>query len=63
MTEQPNNEPAFPCVISAGMSLRDWFAGQALSGLLSSFRGGEAPPPATCAEIAYWLADAMIAER
>lgn len=50
-----------------GMSLRDWFAGMALQGILASF-----PPDANFATQAakdalaadsYDLADAMIAER
>jgi hypothetical protein len=50
---------AFP-----GMSLRDWFAGQALAGQMASegyavgLRG-----PKTSAARAYEFADAMIAER
>lgn len=44
-----------------GMSLRDWFAGQALAGLLGNDqRGG--PMPTFAAE-AYEAADAMIAAR
>lgn len=76
--------PAFPIVnaegfpahdsvldehVCSGLSLRDWFAGRALNGLLS------ANPPAASAELsgeqeielmaktAYALADAMLAER
>lgn len=44
-----------------GMSLRDWFAGQALVGLIAQ------TPTATSAETfaceAYAMADAMLAER
>lgn len=42
-----------------GMSLRDWFAGQALTGL-SSKNGSVSE---TTARIAYRYADAMLAER
>ena len=50
-----------------GMSLRDWFAGQALSGILSSsgcqlFREAEIPL-IEIAEYANRLADAMLAAR
>lgn len=82
---RPNGGPAFPGKainfrdedgvlqrrydIYEGMSLRDWFAGQALAGWLSSF-----PPVArvdmtsptvgeSVAEVAYYFADAMLAER
>ena len=59
--------PAFPCaafapsddgIFQAGMSLRDWFAGQALS-TLSQERGGQH----WRAIEAYAIADAMIAVR
>lgn len=59
--------PAFPvtldhrgCAGAYGMTLRDWFAGQAIVGILSS---PEAPSDATIAGYAYNLADAMIAAR
>lgn len=64
----PENPQAFPHPgepgwwdVSAGMSLRDWFAGQALSGMVAC-----ATLHATNAEhaaIAYSLADSMLAER
>ena len=66
-----NGGPAFPVtvafkdyqgqslqVVSHGMSLRDWFAGQALAGMVVD--------PVTydgLAEEAYRLADAMLAAR
>lgn len=57
-----------------GMSLRDWFAGQALSGLLANVdvtrnsrdvkTGSESILPVHALGIsAYYLADAMLAER
>ncbi len=54
--------PAFPHQVDyfPGMTLRDWFAGQALSGLASS---GEWDSHADIAGLAYGLADAMLAER
>jgi hypothetical protein len=46
-----------------GMSLRDWFAGQALAGLLSGLPpGGEIPDPQLAGEC-YRAADAMLRER
>ena len=47
--------------VGGGMSLRDWFAGQALVGLLSS--GGDDIDANGYAKGAYVVADAMIAER
>ena len=57
--------PAFPCEADggcgpwAGMTLRDWFAGQALAGRCT-FSGYKW---AVLAEDAYSIADAMLAER
>lgn len=44
-----------------GMSLRDWFAGQALSWLCS--RGTKGYPLNIIADLAYELSDAMLEER
>jgi len=66
-----NGGPAFPVVKSTGfltssttqivsiggMTLRDWFAGQAMMGMLSS------KPLTFCAADAYVMADAMLAAR
>lgn len=50
-----------------GMSLRDWFAGQALAGQWvgreSDFIALTAPTALNVAESAYRIADAMIAAR
>jgi hypothetical protein len=43
-----------------GLSLRDYFAGLALQGILANGRAADAP---LTAEVAYDFADAMIAER
>lgn len=68
-----DNEPAFPHVRDngfaekPGMTLRDWFAGQALAGLLGNNIDG---PNKTIegqtghfSGMAYAYADAMLAER
>lgn len=44
-----------------GMSLRDWFAGQALMGMLADHTSN--PPRTATASLSYALADAMLAER
>jgi len=60
----PGDAPAFPVSIPGsgdngwhGMSLRDWFAGQALAAVTMPGR------PDHTAEFAYRVADAMIAQR
>ena len=44
-----------------GMTLRDWFAGQAIAGMMAY--PGNRTTAITLAEIAYEMADAMIATR
>ncbi len=57
MDEQINDGgPVYP----QGMSLRDWFAGQALAFLAQPGMGSETK---AAAEYAYEIADAMIAVR
>ena len=46
-----------------GMSLRDWFAGQALAGLLACAGWPGASQLGRQARDAYRLADAMVAQR
>ena len=48
---------------SPGMSLRDWFAGQALVGLLSGPDNDWTNPHEVFANEAYKLADVMMKER
>ena len=76
MTEKNDGGPAFPVVethpvhgsrIDMGMTLRDYFAGQALVGLIghgNSLVSDEYDPTTTMADIvaghAYFLADAML---
>lgn len=71
---KPDGGPAFPIPASkyedhiteysvpeqSGMSLRDWFAGQALAGMLAN---GNLKPEIYFAGTAYRIADEMIAER
>lgn len=69
MTAKPESPPAFPSSVPVnfqyahdGMSLRDWFAGQALQGMQAS-AAYEITPYKQRALEAYELADAMLAER
>ena len=70
MKKQNNGSPAFPyCEQDGqggyeqhqGMSLRDYFAGKALAGLLAS--GEDSIDAETNAHDAYIIADAMLAAR
>lgn len=71
---KPDNPPAFPVQDCAnfqchGMSLRDWFAGQALPQAIEIGRSGAKPDAdvarltAAIAGIAYGFADEMLARR
>ncbi len=57
------NSPAFPTSTFDGMTLRDWFAGQALAGLISNERVGQVITFSEYAEDAYSYADAMLCAR
>ena len=60
MDKLEDGGPAFPqwgLGAPSGLTLRDWFAGQALAGLLREYPWGRA------AMVAYQLADAMLAAR
>lgn len=64
MSEQPENPSAFPVgTFNPGMTLRDWFAGQALFAGLDWCRQHETGGYAEAAVVAYEIADAMLAER
>ena len=64
---EPINDggPAFPAPYNndgVGMSLRDWFAGQALAGLLAG-RGSAGDKAPNWANGSYAIADAMLKAR
>lgn len=64
MDQTNDGGPAFPVPRDApvdGMSLRDWFAGQALAGMLAdASRSGSVEH---YVDDAYSIADSMLAER
>jgi len=72
MTQQDNGGAAFPRTVQQwngnlqafdGMTLRDWFAGQALTSMLSQPSDISDGTPALAARLSYKFADAMIAAR
>ena len=77
MKEINDGGPAFPVavdklLVSEGMSLRDWFAGQALAGIGASDLersciwqrfSDEVPSPDGISELCYMMADAMLKEK
>ena len=74
MTDKHDGGPAFPSDMLingsvkgskpySGMSLRDWFAGQALAGIAGPSADGFSLSPQDSAVWAYQYANAMIAAR
>ena len=71
VSEIDDGNPAFPImtghtVYNQGMKLRDWFAGQAVSGILAGYWANpelSGLPDETLAQQAYKAADAMIVAR
>jgi len=68
MSHDNTGGPAFPPHHDpkhhpSGMALRDWFAGQALAMVMRRFERDGDPSPDDIAMQAYFIADAMIAER
>lgn len=73
MADQRDGGPAFPFILDIGegstgyhqgMSLRDWFAGQALAAVFSWATDAErTADPENIARWAYRCADAMIVAR
>jgi hypothetical protein len=54
--DDPRNQ-----ILGGGMSLRDWFAGQALAGIIAA--DDHTGEPSDIGLVAYALADAMLAAR
>lgn len=73
MTARADGGPAFPNITpdmpvdgGPGMSLRDWFAGQAMHGIVAGFWANPESlelPDKRLALLAYGAADAMLAAR
>lgn len=71
MSNKNTGGPAFPCDgdikrIFTGMTLRDYFAGQALAGIMTSYAVARGPSEQwidAAAKISFLVADAMLQER
>lgn len=69
MNEIKDGGPAFPTEFYSGMSLRDWFAGQALPQVMAIYDAANGHTigadhfPRNCTAHAYKMADAMLAAR
>ncbi|HHZ9278213.1 TPA: hypothetical protein ACWMI5_002736 [Klebsiella pneumoniae] len=68
MSKENNGGPAYPTQGYEGLTLRDYFAGQAMQGWLASYPESEQHPVAThrenmVAELSYLMADAMLKAR
>ncbi|HBQ5641996.1 TPA: hypothetical protein L7572_002044 [Klebsiella variicola] len=68
MSKENNGGPAYPTQGYEGLTLRDYFAGQAMQGWLASYQESEQHPVAThrenmVAELSYLMADAMLKAR
>jgi len=68
--ETSDGGPAFPYMSNvgrgnSGMTLRDWFAGQALAGIFAYYADADArrPKDMELAEDMYRIADAMLEQR
>ncbi|PXL16216.1 hypothetical protein DMS46_07430 [Klebsiella variicola] len=68
MSKENNGGPAYPTQGYEGLTLRDYFAGQAMQGWLASYPESDNHPVAThhenmVAELSYLMADAMLKAR
>jgi hypothetical protein len=71
MSDMKDGGPAFPSKINndyeiaffPGMTLRDWFAGQALMGMLACGYAHDENTSSFTAAASYQMADAMLAAR
>ena len=69
MSDKKDGGPAFPSEAGSqnfgrsGMTLRDWFAGQALAGIAADYIEADAVDASEYASACGELADAMLAER
>jgi hypothetical protein len=63
MSTPKDGGQAFPRFNDNGMTLRDWFAGQALAGMMAHQNAGANWTPSEIAHDAYLTADTMLAAR
>ena len=59
----PDLAPKMILIEHGGMTLRDWFAGMALQGFISSYPRGDCADAHLIAPDCYEVADAMLAAR
>ena len=60
---QRHSQSGNPVGHGQGITLRDWFAGQAVSGIAGISGDGFSLSPQDAAQWAYQIADAMLASR
>ena len=60
---EPAGGQAFPSVTDLGMTLRDYFAGQAMQGMLAACTGWSAAHQERLSEASYSMADEMLKVR
>lgn len=60
---QSNPDVAYSDYIGGGMTLRDWFAGQAMQGLLACGEAHSQETDSVTAAAAYQIADRMLKAR
>ena len=57
-----NGGPAFPQLGADGLSIRDWFAAKAMTGMLSGYEADQFKNP-QLAQWSYQIADEMLKAR
>ena len=58
-----NTESAFPTAMGEGMTLRDYFAAQAMQAFIGKLVNGDETSSALIPELSYAMADVMLKAR